>query len=87
MLNSEGFTFVTKNGCFSIYKVEICYGVGRCINGFYILDLDKQNYHVNNSKRLKSKDSNHTYLWYCHLEHVNEKHIQKLHKKWTIRQF
>ena len=55
MLDSEGFTFVIKNGSFSIYKDEICYGIGHCINDLYILDLDKQNYHVDSSKRLKIK--------------------------------
>jgi gag-pre-integrase-like protein len=52
-----------------------------------MLHLDKQNYHVDNSKRLKSKDSNHTYLWHCRLGHVYEKRIQKLHKDGLLDSF
>ena len=42
---------------------------------------------MDNSKRLKSKDSNHTYLWHCRLGHVNEKRIQKLHKDGLLDSF
>ena len=42
---------------------------------------------MDNSKRLKSKDSNHTYLWQCRLGHVNEKRIQKLHKDGLLDSF
>ena len=87
MLDSKGFTFVIKNCSFSIYKDEICYGIGRCINDFSILYLDKKNYHVDNSKSLKSKDSNHTYLWHYRLGHLNEKHIQKLYKDGQLDSF
>ena len=58
-----------------------------CINGLYIIALNKQNYQINNSKRLKSKDSNHTYLWHCRLEHVNEKCIKKLNKHGLLNLF
>ena len=47
----------------------------------------KQNYHVDNSRRLKSNDSNHTYLWHCRLGHVNEKCIQKLHTNGLLDSF
>ena len=57
-LDDEGFEFMIKNGSFSIFKDNVCYGVGRRNNGLYILDLDKQSYHVDNHKRLKSNDSN-----------------------------
>ena len=86
-LDSEGFHFMIKNNSFYIHKDEICYSTAHCVNGLYLLDLDKQLFHVNNSKRLKSKDSNPTYLWHCRLGHINKKRIQKLHKDGILNSF
>ncbi|KAL4290130.1 hypothetical protein GQ457_14G000530 [Hibiscus cannabinus] len=33
-----------------------------------------------NTKRLKTNDSNQTYLWHCRLGHISERRISKLHK-------
>ena len=53
--------------------------VARLFNGLYILDINTPIYNINN-KRLKTSDTNQTYLWHCRLGHINEKRISKLHK-------
>ena len=53
---------------------------------FYVLDIDYPIYNLN-TKRLKTNDSNQTYLWHCRLGHVNEKRISKLHRDGILEPF
>ena len=39
------------------------------------------------TKKFKSNDLNSTYLWHCHLGHINEKHISKLHQVGLLNSF
>ncbi len=39
------------------------------------------------TKLLKSKDSNLTYLWYCRLGHISENRISRLHKDGLLDSF
>ena len=77
-LDLKGFQFSIKNKCCSFDRNNIFYGSSPLENGLYILD---QSVSVNNisTKRFKSNNTNHTFLWHCRLDHINEKHIQKLH--------
>ena len=47
------------------------------------------NSHVYNitTKKFKSNDLNSTYLWHCHLGHINEKSISKLHQVGLLNSF
>ena len=42
---------------------------------------------IQNTKRLKTNDSNQTYLWHCHLGHISKKRISKLHKDGLLDPF
>ena len=39
---------------------------------------------IQNTKRLKTNDSNQTYIWHCH---ISEKRISKLHKDGLLDPF
>ena len=78
-LDKKGFSLLIKNNCCSIKMDEIVYGVAQIYNGLYILNLDAPVYNIN-TKRLKTNDSNDTYLWHCRLGHINEDRISILHK-------
>ena len=69
-----------------IYKKDMCYGSANVVNGLYILNLDKHIYHIQN-KKIKSNDTNQTYLWHCRLGHINEKRIKKLHTDGLLESF
>ena len=40
-----------------------------------------------NTKKIKTVESNPTYLWHCRLGHINEKCISKLHKDGILETF
>jgi hypothetical protein len=40
-----------------------------------------------NTKRLRPNDLNPTFIWHCRLDHINEKHIEKLHKDGLLSSF
>ena len=63
------------------------YASAHSINGIYILDLDKQILHIDSNKKVKSNDTNQTYLWHCRLGHINEKRVQKLHRDGLLDKF
>ena len=42
---------------------------------------------IQNTERLKTKDSNQTNLWHCHLGHISKKRISKLHKDGLLNPF
>jgi hypothetical protein len=86
-LDKIGFDISIKNKCCSISRNGIVYCEAFIFDGLYVLDLPKQVYNINNVKRMKSKDSNPTYLWHCRLGHINEKRIQKLHKDGLLEHF
>ena len=65
-LDKIGFSFIIKHKCCSIYLNDMFYGIAQLINGLYVLNLDIPIYNIN-TKRVKSNDSNPTYLWHCRL--------------------
>ena len=76
---------IQNNGCsFSLNNVT--YGIARLFNGLYVLDLDTPVYNISN-KRLKTNDSNQTYLWHCRLGLINENRISKLHRDGYLDKF
>jgi hypothetical protein len=50
------------------------------VNGLYVLDLEDKSVYNINIKSARFNDLNPTFIWHCHLGHINEKHIEKLHK-------
>ena len=85
-LDKIGFEIIIKNNCCSFYLKNVFYGSAQLVNGLYILDQVNPIYNIN-AKRSKINDSNQTYLWYCRLGHIREKHISKLHKDGILDSF
>ena len=85
-LDKKGFSFIIKDNCCSIYLNDMLYGIAQLINGLYVLNFDMPIYNIN-PKRIKSNDSNPTYLWHCRLGHINENRISKLHKDGILDSF
>ncbi|PKI57277.1 hypothetical protein CRG98_022316 [Punica granatum] len=85
-LDKKEFCFTIKNKCCSMYMDDIFYGSAYLSNGLYVLDLNTPVYNVE-TKRLKSNDSNPTYLWHCRLGHISENRISRLHKDGLLDSF
>lgn len=65
-LDMDGYDFMIKNKCCSIYRDDMFYGLSIMRNGLYLLDLEKPMYNVNN-KRHKSLHENITGMWHYRL--------------------
>ncbi|KAL4272700.1 hypothetical protein GQ457_13G015990 [Hibiscus cannabinus] len=76
-LDKIGFEIIIKNNSCSFYYDNIFYGSAQLINGLYILNQENMIFNIN-TKRLKTNDSNQTYLWHCRLGHICERRISKL---------
>jgi hypothetical protein len=57
------------------------------LNGLYILDLEDKFVCNINMKRARLDDLNPTFIWHCHLGHINEKRIERLHKDGLFSSF
>ena len=78
------------NGRCSIYKNDVLYAYGDLHDNHYILKLEQRHnneiYNID-TKRIKTNESNPTYLWHCRLGHINEKRLEKLHKDGLLSSF
>jgi hypothetical protein len=57
------------------------------MNGLYVLDLKDKFVRNINMKRAQLNDLNPTFIWHCHLGHINEKRIERLHKDGLLSSF
>ncbi|VFQ73283.1 unnamed protein product [Cuscuta campestris] len=85
-LDKAGFSINVKDKCLSVSRNDIYYATAKMTNGLYILDLDATVYNVD-VKRSKPNSLNLTYLWHCHLGHINEKRISKLRHSCVLDSF
>ena len=89
-MDKNGFEFIIRNNKCSIYHDDVFYGYAPRNHDLYILDIkdtnEKSIYNIN-TKKFKSNDLNTTYLWHCHLGHINEKSISKLHQHGLLNSF
>jgi hypothetical protein len=83
----DDYEIVIKNQRCSIYYSDILYAHCPLVNGLYILDLEDKTVYNINAKRLRPNDLNPTFIWHCHLGHINEKRIEKLHKDGLLISF
>ena len=79
MLLQYGYSFNSKNNCYSIYMNKTFYGHTPNVNG--LLNLHRSDRHVHNidAKICKVSNDSATYLWYCRLGHIGVKRMKKLH--------
>jgi hypothetical protein len=57
------------------------------VNVLYVLDLEDKFICNINAKRARLNDLNLTFIWHCFLGHINEKHIERLHKDGLLNLF
>jgi hypothetical protein len=57
------------------------------VNGLYVLDLEDKSVCNINTKRARLNDLNPTFIWYCHLGHINKKCIERFHKDGLFSSF
>ena len=86
-LEDDGFEFVIKNQCCSIFMNGMYYGRCPIVNGLYVLDLEDAKINSISTKRIHVDNSNPTYLWHCRLGHIGEKHIERLHRDGLLDSF
>ncbi|KAL4346901.1 hypothetical protein GQ457_17G009080 [Hibiscus cannabinus] len=85
-LDKIGFEIIIKNNSCSFFYGNLFYGSAQLINCIYILNQENMIFNIN-TKRLKTIDSNQTYLWHCRLGHISERRISKLHKDGLLDPF
>jgi hypothetical protein len=71
----DGYEIIIKNKCCSIYYNDIFYVHYPLVNGLYVLNLEDKSVCNINIKRARLNDLNSTFIWHCHLGHINEKCI------------
>ena len=74
-----GYSFKSKNNCYSIYMNKTFYVHTPKVNA--LLNLDHSNTHIHNieAKRCKVNNDSATYMWHCRLGHIGVKRMKKLH--------
>ena len=83
----DGYEIVIKNKRCSIYYKNLLYGVCPLVNVLYVLELEDKDVCNVNAKRLRPNDLNLTFIWHCRLGHINEKHVEQLHKDGLLSPF
>jgi hypothetical protein len=76
----DGYEIIIKNNRCSIYYNGIFYAHCPLVNGLYVLNLEDKSVCNINTKRARLNDLNSTFIWHCRFGHINEKHIERLHK-------
>jgi hypothetical protein len=61
-LEDDGYDFVIKNKCCSIFMQGMFYESCPVVNGLYVLDLESKEINNVNTKRARTNDLNPTYL-------------------------
>jgi hypothetical protein len=82
-----GYEIIIKNTRCSIYYNGIFYAHCPLVNGLYVLDLEDMYVCNINTKRVQLNNLNPTFIWHCHLGHINEKHIERLYKNGLLTSF
>jgi hypothetical protein len=83
----DRYEIITKNNHCSIYYNGIFYAHCPLVNGLYVLDLEDKSIYNINAKKARLNDLNPTFIWHCCLGHINDKHIERLHKDGLLSSF
>ena len=86
-LNKKEFHLnFSNNGCYIMLN-DVFYAGGTLSNGIYILDMSNSILNFNDNKRQKRDNLKSSFLWHCHLGHISERHMTKLHKCGSLGSF
>jgi hypothetical protein len=83
----DGYEIIIKNKHCSFYCNGIFYAHCPLVNGLYVFDLEDKSVYNINAKMVRLNDLNPTFIWYYRLDHINEKHIERLHKDGLLSSF
>ena len=74
-----GYSFKSKNNCYSVYMNKTFCSHTPEVNG--LLNLDRSDTHIHNidAKICKVDNDSATYLWHCRLGHISVKRMKQLH--------
>jgi hypothetical protein len=83
----DGYEIIIENKRCSIYYNDISCAHCPLMNVLYVLDLENKSVCNINAKRARLNDLNPTFIWYCRLDHINEKRIGRPHKDCLLSSF
>jgi hypothetical protein len=83
----DGYEIIINNKHCSIYYNNIFYDHCPLVNQLYVPDLKDKSVCNIYTKRARLNDLNPTFILYCCLGHINEKHVERLHKDGLLNSF
>jgi hypothetical protein len=75
----DGYSFVSEKNISVISKNDMFVSSAPIKNGLFVLNLDDSPICNVSAKRFRPNDLSPTYMWHCHLGHISEKRMKKLH--------
>ena len=86
-LMKDGHSFASENNGCVISKNNMFVALASIKHGLFILNLDDSPICNVSAKRPRLNDLNPTYMWHCHLGHISEKRMKKLHEHGLLSSF
>jgi hypothetical protein len=86
-LMMDGYSFTSENNGCVISKNDMFVASALIKSGLFVLNLDDSPICNVSVKRLRPNDLSPTYMWYCHLGHISEKRMKKLHSDGLLTSF
>ena len=86
-LMKDGYSFASENNGCVISKNNMFVASVSIKNGLFVLNLDDSPICNISAKKPWLHDLNPTYVWHCHLGHISEKHMKKLHTDVLLTSF
>jgi hypothetical protein len=83
----DGYSFASENNGCVISKHNMFVAYASIVNDLLVLNLDDSPICNISSKRSWPNDLSPTYIWNCHLGHISEKRMKKLHNDGLLTSF
>jgi hypothetical protein len=83
----DDYSFPIENNGFAISKNDMFMAFASIMNELFILNLNEAPFYNISAKRSKPNDLSPTYMWHCHLGHISEKRMKKLHSDRLLTSF
>jgi hypothetical protein len=83
----DGYSYASENNGCAISKNDKFVAFASIMNGLFILNLDDAPSINISAKRPWSNDLSSTYMWHCHLGHISENRMKKLHSNGLLTSF
>jgi hypothetical protein len=86
-LMMDGYSFASENNRCVISKSDMFVASLPIKNGLFVLNFNDSPIYNVSAKRLWPNNLSPTYMWHCHLGHISEKHMKKLHSNVLLTSF